>query len=441
MSILTAEKGMFKEPNSVWGKLWILIAIILFTTRMLTKTTLVDYYMYFEGFWYMFITAFSLVYLLYVLLDRKAVDEMNYLYIMMFSLPVLSAVAANLAEGQSIPGGMLAQRHWFGLGGIFLIVYLFKIHFFTIRDFFRALEWLGWLCLVFYLYCYIFLDPTKYLDYSFVGYSDLKGGYRFRFGVDFIAYLSLYYTIKFIVQRQRISILYSAIMLSYLFFLHQGRIVMVSIIAGIILYYLIEVNWKKTLIYLTSFGSGFIVLMAILSFAFPEFVGRYVEQYVNVLLVFLGEETGEGSVDARLEEIAIVMIYMASYPIGWIIGVGKYGADYIDPSEPITQVAPGDIGIIGSVMTYGIIGTIVMYIQFWIAFRSMRFVRRFKKDIYFMTAKYFLFYCFATSIAKGNLFTQPGSTAIFILIIYAFKLMEVQMDRQGLPETRIANRL
>ena len=96
MSILTAEKGMYKEPNSVWGKLWILIAIILFTTRMLTKTTLVDYYMYFEGFWYMFITAFSLVYLLYVLLDRKAVDEMNYLFIMMFSLPVLSAVAADV---------------------------------------------------------------------------------------------------------------------------------------------------------------------------------------------------------------------------------------------------------------------------------------------------------------------------------------------------------
>lgn len=30
---------------------------------------------------------------------------------------------------------------------------------------------------------------------------------------------------------------------------------------------------------------------------------------------------------------------------------------------------------------------------------------------------------------------QPGSTAVFILIIYAYKLLEVQMDKQGLPET------
>ena len=81
---------------------------------------------------------------------------------------------------------------------------------------------MGWLTLILYLYCYIFLDPRDYLDYSFVGYSDVKGGYRFRFGVDFIAYVALFSTIKFIVDRKRIYILYSIMMLAYLFFLHQG---------------------------------------------------------------------------------------------------------------------------------------------------------------------------------------------------------------------------
>lgn len=439
-TILTPEKGIFKEPHTVWGKTWMLVMIILFTTRLLTRTTLVDYYMIFEGFWYMFIFAFSIVYLLYVLLIRYSVDEMNYYYVLIFSLPILSSVAANLAEGQSIPGGLIAQRHWFGLGGIFLIIYLLKINFVTIKDFFRAIEWLGWLTLILYLYCYVFLDASKYTEYSFVGYSDLKGGYRFRFGVDFIAYLALYYTIKYIVYRNKSNIWYSVIMLAYLFFLHQGRIVMVSILGGIFLYYLIEVSWKKTFVYMTVAGSAFLLLMTMLSLIFPEFVGRYVEQYVNVVLVFTGQETGEGSVDARLEEIAIVFLYMANYQIGWWIGVGKFGADYADPSEPITQIAPGDIGIIGSVMTYGIIGTVIMYSQFFIAFRSLLFVRRYKKDIYFLAAKYFLFYCFAASIAKGNLFSQPGLTAMFILIIYAFKLIEVQMDRQGVPLTMIYNK-
>lgn len=439
-TILTPEKGIFKEPHTVWGKTWLLVMIILFTTRLLTRTTLVDYYMIFEGFWYMFIFAFSIVYLLYVLLDRYSVDEMNYYYVLMFTLPLLSAFAANLAEGQSIPGGIIAQRHWFGLGGIFLIIYMLRTNFVTIKDFFRAIEWLGWLTLFMYLYCYVFLDAQAYKDYSFVGYSDLKGGYRFRFGVDFIAYLALYYTIKYIVYRDKMNILYSVIMLAYLFFLHQGRIVMVSILGGIFLYYLIEVSWKKTFVYMLSAGSVFLLLMTGLSLIFPQFVGRYVEQYVNVVLVFTGQETGEGSVDARLEEIAIVFLYMANYQIGWWIGVGKFGADYADPSEPITQIAPGDIGIIGSVMTYGIIGTVIMYAQFFIAFRSLLFVRRYQKDIYFLAAKYFLFYCFAASIAKGNLFSQPGLTAMFILIIYAFKLIEVQMDKQGVPLTRIYNK-
>ncbi|HET8963308.1 MAG TPA: hypothetical protein VFM99_05390 [Chitinophagales bacterium] len=435
MGITTLEPGMYKEPNSVWGKLWILIFIILFTTRILTKSTLTDYYTYVEVFWYIFITMFSFVYLFYVLLIRKSLDEMNYLYVMMFILPLLSAVAANIAEGQSIPGGLLAQRHWFGLGGIFLIIFLLKKHFFTINDLFRSMEWLGWLCLLFYLYCYIFLDAEKYSEYSFVGYSDLKGGYRFRFGVDFISFLSLYYMIKFITEKKQRYVWLAIIQLAYLFFLHQGRIVMLSVVAGIFLYYLIEVNWKRTLIYSLVAGTVFLILMTILSFAFPEFAARYMEQYTNVILVFLGQETGEGSVEARVEETAIVLIYLASYPIGWVIGVGKYGADYSDPDNPITSIAPGDIGILGSIITYGILGTLIMYFQFFIAFRSMKFVKRYRKDVYYITSVYFLFYCFATSLAKGNLFTQPGSTAIFILIIYAFKLLEVhQAKEQKLAE-------
>lgn len=438
MGITTLEPGMYKEPNSVWGKLWILIFIILFTTRILTKTTLTDYYTYVEGFWYMFIIMFSFVYLFYVLLVRKTLDEMNYLYIMMLVLPVLSAVAANIAEGQSIPGGLLAQRHWFGLGGIFLIIFLLRNHFFTIKDLFRSMEWLGWLCLIFYLYCYVFLDAEKYSEYSFVGYSDLKGGYRFRFGVDFISFLSLYYMIKFITEKKQRYVWLAIIQLAYLFFLHQGRIVMLSVVAGIFLYYLIEVNWKRTLIYSFVGATFFVVLMTTLYFAFPEFAGRYLEQYTNVVLVFLGQETGEGSVEARVEETAIVLVYLASYPIGWVIGVGKYGADYNDPDNPITSIAPGDIGILGSIITYGIVGTLIMYVQFLIAFRSMKFVKRYRKDVYYITAVYFLFYCFATSLAKGNLFTQPGSTAIFILIIYAFKLLEVQQTKEEKLAKQIA---
>ncbi|MBK7108723.1 MAG: hypothetical protein KA954_01755 [Chitinophagales bacterium] len=438
MGITTPEPGIYKEPNSVWGKLWILIFIILFTTRLLTKTTLTDYYTYAEVFWYFFITIFSFIYLFYVILIRKTLDEMNYLYVMMLTLPVLSAVAANIAEGQSIPGGLIAQRHWFGLGGIFLIIFLLRTHFFTIKDLFRAMEWLGWLCLFFYLYCYVFLDAEKYAEYSFVGYSDLKGGYRFRFGVDFISFLALYYMIKFIVEKKQMYVWLAIIQLAYLFFLHQGRIVMLSVVAGIFLYYLIEVNWKRTLIYSFVGGTLFLVFMTILTFAFPEFAGRYLEQYTNVVLVFLGEDTGEGSVEARVEETAIVLIYLASYPIGWVIGVGKYGADYNDPDKPITTIAPGDIGILGSIITYGILGTLIMYIQFFIAFRSMKFVKTYRKNVYYITAVYFLFYCFATSLAKGNLFTQPGSTAIFILVIYAFKLWEVQESKKEIVTKKIA---
>jgi hypothetical protein len=80
-------------------------------------------------------------------------------------------------------------------------------------------------------------------------------------------------------------------------------------------------------------------------------------------------------------------------------------------------------------------GSLFIYFQFLIAFRSVKFIRRYKNEPFMIAAKYFLIFCFLSSLAKGYLFMQPGSTAIFIMVIYAYKLLEVQMDKQGLPES------
>ena len=66
MGILAQEKGIFKEPISVFGKTVILIIFILFTTRILTRTPLVDYYTPFEILWYLFIISFTIIYALYI---------------------------------------------------------------------------------------------------------------------------------------------------------------------------------------------------------------------------------------------------------------------------------------------------------------------------------------------------------------------------------------
>ena len=77
MGILAQEKGIFKEPISVFGKTVILIIFILFTTRILTRTPLVDYYTPFEILWYLFIISFTVVYALYIFMVRKTIDEIN----------------------------------------------------------------------------------------------------------------------------------------------------------------------------------------------------------------------------------------------------------------------------------------------------------------------------------------------------------------------------
>ncbi|HNK96481.1 MAG TPA: hypothetical protein PKO19_00160 [Chitinophagales bacterium] len=439
MGILTYEKGIYKEPMSVFGKTMILVVFILFTTRILTRTPLVDYYMPFEILWYTFIITFTFIYAMYIFLVRKTVDEIHYYYILIIIMPLWAGFMANLSEGQNVMGGISSQRHWYGISGIFVLIYLLQTKFFTIGDLFRAMKWLGWGTMAYFIWCYIFLDPKQYLDYSFVGFSDIKGGYRFKFGIDFIAFLSVYYTVKYIKQKDSVSMWLSAANLAYLFFLHQGRSVMISVVATLFVFYMFEVNWQRAFRIFTSIGVGFFVIMGILYAAIPDRINDYVIQYTSLAtVVFTGNASGESSVDARLEEMAILFVYLQSYPIGWWIGIGKLSAESAVAGEhTIATVPPGDIGILGSIMTYGILGSVLIYLQFLIAFRSVKFIRRYKDEPFMIASKYFLIFCFLSSLAKGYLFMQPGSTAIFILVIYAYKLLEVQMDRQGLPETAV----
>lgn len=441
MGILNEEKGIYKEPMSVWGKTWILVIFILFTTRILTRTPLVDYYMPFEILWYIFIISFTFVYAFYVFLIRKAIDEIHYYYVLILVMPVWAGYMAVLSEGQPFIAGFSSQRHWYGISGIFVLIYLLQTRFFTIGDLFRAIKWLGWGTMVYFILCYIFLDPTKYLDYSFVGFSDIKGGYRFKFGIDFIAFLAVYYTVNYVKKKDTQSIWFSVVHLSYLFFLHQGRSVMIAVVASIFVFYMFEVNWQRAVRIFTTIGVSFLLIMGTMYAIIPDRVNDYIIQYTSLAtVVFTGNASGESSVDARLEEIGILLIYLQNYKIGWLIGLGKFGSESSTEAHTIYTVPPGDIGILGSIMIYGILGSILIYMQYFISFRSVKFIRRYKNEPFMIAAKYFLIFSFLSSLAKGYLFMQPGSTAIFVLIIYAYKLLEVQMDREGLPERLAENK-
>lgn len=105
---------------------------------------------------------------------RKTIDEINYYYVMIIVLPVWAGLAAVISEGQNFMIGLSSQRHWYGISGIFVIIYLLQTRFITIGDLYRALIWLGWGTMIYFIMCYLFLDPKAYLDYSLLDLAILK---------------------------------------------------------------------------------------------------------------------------------------------------------------------------------------------------------------------------------------------------------------------------
>lgn len=379
---------------------------------------------------------FFLFYVIKSLNNHLRFSSIEILVISFMFIPLLAAYSAYSTFRQPLIYGILAQRNfYFIISGLFLLSLLKKN---VIKPEYvqKAFVTLAWASLILFSAMILTVNPEKYMDTELVRYSVAKGGYIFLFNVVFIIFGCIYYMIKYFATKKPSTLLCSAIFFLYLLVVRQDRTITLSTSAALFFFFLKNLSFRAKIRYSAYFiflAAGMLLLLKILA---PEFIDRNVEMYSNAFATFEGETTKEGSTNARLYETAIAVKYILKSPL---LGNGDLSRQWNGGYERLFgYFFPSDVGIIGAVFIYGIIGTFLVNTQFLFAYKYIKVIQLLKNDVFFQSCKYFLLAYFLDSLTAGHtVFTAAGSILI-IIIIYYYCIMEKKLQQEKLGVLRYA---
>ena len=143
--------------------------------------------------------------------------------------------------------------------------------------------------------------------------------------------------------------------------------------------------------------------------------------YDAFTVVFSGNTTDDPSANARLFEFALAQPYIIK---NWIFGNGDISNQWNGGYKNILgYFYPEDIGIIGVIYIYGVLGTILFALQFYFAYRFSSFASKNIFDSSFFDAtKGYVFYLAIYSFATGYFAHNLEVSFFFVALIYCFSL-------------------
>ncbi len=382
--------------------------------------------------------VFLFFYVADLLVKGAKLTSFDILVLLLFLfIPVYSGLVSFLFWGQPIIYGITTQFEWAYLIFGLVIFYLLKtkwITLFNIRDTFLSLSWI---LLGIYIIAAIIFNPAQYYGTSFVFCNQVKGGCGFRFDIFLIAFSAIYYFIKFIRTRQAKYLIYFLLFFCYIFFEYQKRGLIIMLSGTLFLYMIFNLSLKRFVFYSMIFLFTVTIAAGVFYVIKPETLSNIRTMYSNVLDVLQGEESGEQSADARILVFVKAAHLVQKHPASIIFGNGKWSERWGgNPSNSMGYFYPADIGLLGSVFIYGLLGVLIVHIEFLLSIIWLRKIELYRSDVFLQSCKYYLLFFYLRGVtAGGSFFTPgPGITILFISIIYFYYYIETKKDKQYVLE-------
>ena len=342
--------------------------------------------------------------------------------------PVIGSLSAYTEFGQPLQHGFIHQRDFYlFLIGI-VITYQIK-SIIELKYIERSFVLICWLSLFIFLITPLFIDPEKYLATDFVGFNPLKGGYIYKFIMTFMVFGFLYYGILFFRNKRILDAIYAMPFLYYLFFVRQDRSIILLFGLTFIIFFL------KRIFPLNKIKYGIISIVFTVSIGlFLSLVQtNYFEKFTNVITVFSGEETNEASTNIRSKEIAIALPFIAKNPY---FGNGELSNQWNGGYQTVFgYFFPSDIGLIGELYVFGIVGTLLLHVQFIFGAFYIRRTTDRKHDHFFIVLSYLLLYTFLDSLTAGQTIFYAANSMIIISLLYSYYKLNSNTSKTDLIQS------
>lgn len=328
-----------------------------------------------------------------------------------------AAYQGNKVFNQPYYYGIMAQRSvLLSLSGILLISML-RNSLITIEQVEKAFVGISLSLLIIFYFFFLFVNPQNFQEMEFVAYSPIRG-YRYRFQFALVLMLLFYSLFKVSHEKKSAYMIIVLLILFYLVYFLQSRTTLVVLAFTLLIYFFrnfsLREKIRKTLLY----GSiTLLVVTALISLGYTSLFDKYHVLYQNVFNVFMGESPDEASSAVRFMEFNIALDYIGRNPIlgnGFISNQWNGGWQ-----EILGYFYPVDIGILGNIFVFGILGTTLIYLPYYFSLSMSRSVQ--SNHVFFKTIEYMLLFFFLSMFFSAVNIRDSSSIMFLVCVLYYFR--------------------
>ena len=361
----------------------------------------------------------SAYYLLSIFLNirKHRITRLDVLMWVFIIVNFLAAFKGHEVFGQPYYYGIMAQRSvLLSLSGILLISLLNK-GWVTIKQVERSFLYISLGLLVIFYFFFLFVNPVKFTDAEFVAYSPIRG-YRYRFQFALVIMLLFYSLFKISHEQKNRFILVALLIVFYLIYFLQSRTTLVVLAITVLIYFMRNFTLKEKIRNTLIYGSlAMIGIILLFTLGYTSLFDKYHLLYQNVFNVFLGESPDEASSAVRFMEFNTALDYIQKNPL---LGNGFISNQWNGGWHDILgYFYPVDIGILGNVFVFGIIGTIMIYLPYYFSLSMSRAVK--SNNVFFKTCEYMLLFFFLCMFFSAVNIRDSSSIMFLVCLIYYFR--------------------
>lgn len=341
-----------------------------------------------------------------------------YVIVILTTIPAISAFAAHQEFGQPILYGVLAKRNLVLCGGALALLYLLRRGKVGVGEIEKSLLLLVWATLLLYLSIDLIFDPADFADEykSFANSESKWEKAAFKFAPEFIIFGFFYYGFLAFRERRNKYYLYAFVLLFYLLMTGQRTMLLSVILSFLILIYRFG-SLPRLVVYVPALLMGFVACLSLYYIYDPDQFIFLLEKFQDAFTVLLtGEESNDVSANARISEFQLARPYAEKH---WFLGNGDISNQWEGGYEGILgeYFHPSDIGWIGVVYLYGIVGFMLFVVQFLFAIRYARQIKHGKYGKLVDAIQGFLLYYFIISMVTGHFVHFPQVSLMFIALL------------------------
>lgn len=359
-------------------------------------------------------------------IKTRRIATLTLICLPILMVPFISAFQAKINFGQPFIVGLATGRLiFYTVSGAFLIFFLEKGKI-TIQQVEKSVLYVAIIYFVICLCLYLFVNPTSLMHTDLVKFQAGKG-YTYRLSPLLTVFLLFYALLKGLLEKERKYFMLFLLVIIYLIIFVQGRSLLAAIVGTIGIFFLRNFSFVQNLKFFSMTLLLCFSFYAFLIFTSPEIVKENVALFMSAANVFLGGEVTDGSALSRLYEFEIALRGFYRHP--WL-GNGFLSNQYNEGFAGMyDHFFPTDIGVMGNLFLYGIIGTLFFYLPFIAAFSYRKYLRN-NNDIFLMTCQYSMLFIFSQMFIAARNIQNMGLIIFIFAIIYYFRYYEPERGTQ-----------